>query len=169
MKSKYLKSATKVFLAVFLLSTFYFLFSEKILAADASALIDLNSYPWSNAKTPASFVAILYQVSLGLAAAAALGAMLYGAIWGLVLLLAAYIILYTINPGLVKLTDPILGKVDIPRTPEKPQPQPAQVGITPQGVQMASSRPEAINASILVKDGACSDQGVNTNCRLDAN
>ena len=137
MKSKYLKSATKVFLAVFLLSTFYFLFSVRIFAADASALIDLNSYPWSNAKTPASFVAILYQVSLGLAAAAALGAMLYGAIlysvsggnasrqdegrkwitgaiWGVVLLLGASIILYTINPGLVRLTDPTLGKLNIP-------------------------------------------------------
>lgn len=116
---------------------FAFSIFNSVKAADSPALIDLNSYPWSNAKTPASFVAVLYQISLGLAAAAALGAMLYGAIlytvsggnasrqdearkyitgaiWGVVLLLGAYIILYTINPGLVKLTDPSLGKVDIP-------------------------------------------------------
>ncbi len=84
-------------------------------------------YPWCQqaAQNPAGLVSELYKIALGLAAAAAMGVLIYGAIlwtvsgavstkkdamdwiwgaiWGLVLLLAAYLILYTINPNLVSL------------------------------------------------------------------
>jgi hypothetical protein len=84
-------------------------------------------YPWcgGEAKDPAGLVGSFYKIALGLAGAAALGVLIYGAIlwtlsgavtskqdakewisgalWGLVLLLGAYLILYTINPRLVKI------------------------------------------------------------------
>jgi hypothetical protein len=88
---------------------------------------DKYGYPWcgGEAKDPAGFVGSFYKIALGLAGAAALGVLIYGAIlwtlsgavtskqdakewisgalWGLVLLLGAYLILYTINPRLVKI------------------------------------------------------------------
>ncbi len=87
-------------------------------------------YPWCQTGTqdPAGLVSNFYKIALGLAAAAAMGVLIYGAIlwtvsgaisskkdamdwiwgaiWGLILLLAAYVILYTINPNLVNLTNP---------------------------------------------------------------
>lgn len=84
-------------------------------------------YPWcqQEAQNPAGLIARFYQIALGLAGACALAVLIYGAIlwtvsgavstkkdamdwisaalWGLFLLLAAYLILFTINPDLVNL------------------------------------------------------------------
>ncbi|NCO15412.1 MAG: hypothetical protein GW899_01515 [Parcubacteria group bacterium] len=95
-----------------------------VLAAESSPQIKLT-YPWSEEKSPAGLVSRFYKIALGLAGAAALGVLIYGAIlwtvsgavtskqdalewikgalWGLVLLLGAYLILWTINPDLVNL------------------------------------------------------------------
>lgn len=118
------------------ITTALVVFFNSVLVAHGAAL-DLNAYPWVQPnQTPAGFVARLYQVSLGVAAACALGVILYGAIryavsggnassqgearkwisgaiWGLVLLLAAYIILWTINPDLVNLIDPGLPAANV--------------------------------------------------------
>jgi hypothetical protein len=112
-------------IAVVLFSIFYFLFS--ILMVSAASEINLK-YPWSGETTPAGLVNKFYLIALGLAAACALGVLIFGAIlwtlsgavtskqdalewikgalWGLVLLLAAYLILHTINPDLVNLSNP---------------------------------------------------------------
>lgn len=111
--------------SVFLPSVFLFLFSINLaFAAEEPQKINYV-YPWTGATTPAGFVSKLYQVSLGLAAASALGVIIFGGImwslseavtkkeearswiaggiWGLVLLLSAYLILNTINPDLVQI------------------------------------------------------------------
>ncbi len=89
----------------------------------------------SESGTPGEFVNNFYKFALGIAGVAAFaviiyGAILYttsagnpsrqqdarswitGAIWGVVLLLAAYLILYTINPDLVNLTSPSLEQIN---------------------------------------------------------
>jgi len=85
-------------------------------------------YPWAGATSPADFVSRFYRIALGVVGGAALGVLVYGAvlwtvsgaistkqdamewiwaaIWGLILLLGAYLILNTINPDLVKLKNP---------------------------------------------------------------
>jgi len=102
--------------------------------AGKSANIDVSckqyGYPWCKTGTqdPAGLVKNFYIIALGLAAAAAMGVLIYGgilwtvsgavsskqdamqwiwgAIWGFILLLAATLILYTINPSLVNLSNP---------------------------------------------------------------
>jgi hypothetical protein len=144
-KKAFYKSVSRVLIALFLLSTFYFLFSKVVFAADSSEVSITCAkfkYPWCGKETgtPAGLVARFYQVALGLVGGAALGVILYGAIlwtlseavtkkqealdwikgavWGLVLLLGAYLILWTINPDLVNLRNPALEP--IPLAPEKP-------------------------------------------------
>ncbi len=121
--NKFSKISIIIF-AVFLLSTFYFLLSPGDVFAEPS---QTNlTYPWSKAKDPGTLVQQFYMIALGLAGGAALGVMIYGAIlytvsagntskqqearsyitsaiWGVALLLGAYLILYTINPDLVKI------------------------------------------------------------------
>ena len=121
--NKFQKISISLFLAIFLFSIFYFLLPADKVLAD-SPTIELT-YPWSEAENPADLVSRFYQIALGLAAAAAFGVLIYGAIlwtlsgavtskedakewiygavWGLVLLLGAYLILWTINPDLVNL------------------------------------------------------------------
>lgn len=88
------------------------------------------------ADTPANYIARLYQFGLMIAGLIALGVILYGAveytlsaggvaskeeakdrilqaIYGILLLLGAYLILYTINPKLVSLSDPEFQPVDL--------------------------------------------------------
>lgn len=89
-----------------------------------------------SAATPAGYVAQLYQFGLMIAGFVAFGSIVYGAlkkvlaagniagqqdaneqitsaIWGLVLLLGAYLILHTINPSLVSLSNPSISVLDI--------------------------------------------------------
>ncbi len=88
------------------------------------------------ATTPAGYVSRLYTFSLMAAGIAALGALIFGAvkyilsagnivsqqdardqmtnaIWGLVLLIGAYLILYTINPDLVNLRNPSAAPINV--------------------------------------------------------
>jgi len=141
--NKFQKISISFFVVIFLLSTFYFLFSDRALAGGASGswdndmtTIDLNcqtnpgAYPWCQEaqQGPSALIGKFYIIALGLAVAAAFGVLIYGAIlwtlsgavtskqdakewiwgaiWGLVLLLAAYLILWTINPDLIKLKSP---------------------------------------------------------------
>lgn len=108
-------------------------FSATTVGAEAKRIVDLScatnpgAYPFCKEGTsPAGLVNSFYKIGLGFAGAAALGVMLYGAIlytvsagnashqtdakawitgalWGLGLLLGAYLILYTINPQLVQI------------------------------------------------------------------
>lgn len=117
-------------------------------AAEEAAKLKLScannpdAYPWcKTGETPGGFVATFYRIALGLVGGAALGVLIYGAIlwtlseavtskeeakkwitgaiWGLVLLLGAYLILYTINPDLVNIgqtqsfLDTLIKKVEI--------------------------------------------------------
>lgn len=91
-------------------------------------------YPWAGETTPAGLVNKIYLYALGVVGAIAMGVLVYGgilhtisagnsskqqdakewitgAIWGLALLLGAYLILWTINPDLVSLKDPEVGKI----------------------------------------------------------
>lgn len=120
----------KIILAIFCILSFWFLIFSFSEAADQinQDTSRIFTYPWSAAggqgQNPAYLVSKFYQIALGLVGAAALGIILYGAIlytlsagsppkqseardwitggiWGVVLLLSAYLILYTINPKLV--------------------------------------------------------------------
>ncbi|PIZ45364.1 hypothetical protein COY31_00500 [Candidatus Wolfebacteria bacterium CG_4_10_14_0_2_um_filter_39_18] len=96
---------------------------------DAPSQINVDyKYPWADATSPADFISKFYRIALGVVGGAALGVLVYGAIlwtvsgavstkqdamewiwaaiWGLILLLGAYLILNTINPDLVKLKNP---------------------------------------------------------------
>lgn len=108
--------------AASLLFAFYLLlFANSVFATTAATFNP--QYPWRGVTTPEGLVGKFYEISLGVVAALAFGILIYGAIlysvsgavstqaearewiaaalWGLVLLLAAYLILYNINPGLV--------------------------------------------------------------------
>lgn len=117
------KFSISFFATAFLLSAFYFLLSVSDVSAETAAVFNPEQYPWKGATTPEGLVGKFYEISLGVVAALAFGILIYGAIlysvsgavstqvearewisaalWGLVLLLAAYLILYNINPGLV--------------------------------------------------------------------
>jgi|GEM_PF-5691768 len=151
--NKFQKISISFLLVIFLFSIFYFLFSiPKVLAGDNTS-IDIScakyKYPWCQEaqKEPGALVGRFYIIALGLAGASALGVLIYGAIlwtlsgavtskqdalewikgalWGLTLLLAAYLILYTINPDLVKLKNPeelfeIPAGLSVPSAPSVP-------------------------------------------------
>lgn len=131
--NKFKKISISFFLIVFLFSAFYFLFFDGALAAEVSLSCDKNpkAYPWCSEAKSGNFGVLVnrfYVIALGLGAASAFGVLIYGAIlwtmsgavtskqdamewisgaiWGLVLLLGAYLILYTINPTLVALKNP---------------------------------------------------------------
>ena len=110
-------------------------FASGVFWGALAANVDINFLTQESA-TPGEFVNNFYKFALGIAGAAAFaviiwGAILYttsagnpakqkdardwimGAIWGVVLLLAAYLILYTINPNLVDLTSPTLEKINL--------------------------------------------------------
>lgn len=120
-----------------------FLFSNAVFAASESLNCDQNknAYPWCEAGKEgfggsAGLVARFYEIALAAVGVAAFGAMVYGGIlytvsagnpskqqdaigWltsaalGIVLLLGAYLLLYTINPKLTSLTPPEVGRVEL--------------------------------------------------------
>jgi hypothetical protein len=127
-----LKKAIK-FLPIFILTALALCGFFSVVSAQTQ--ISLSS-PIGDAKSPAEMVGNLYKFSLLVAGASAFAVMIYGAvlytasagnsskqqdarewimgaIWGVVLLLSAYLILYTINPNLVNLTNPALEKIDV--------------------------------------------------------
>ena len=135
-----IKKFKNFILLVFILS-FCFLVFGLVTAADEPVKINFKpNYPWGGEKSPAGLVARFYQIALGLAGAAALGVLIYGAIlwtvsgavtgkqdalewikgalWGLVLLLGAYLILWTINPDLVNLKNPAMEFISLPSSSE---------------------------------------------------
>ena len=96
----------------------------------------VSQYPWDSEKTPVALVARFYQLALGLVGAAAMAVIIFGgikytisagnsskqkdamdwitgAVWGIVLLAGAYLILYTINPDLTNLKNPALTPINI--------------------------------------------------------
>lgn len=103
-----------------------------------------SAYPWCEAAKSGNLGGLVnnfYKIALGLAGASALGVLIYGsilwtlsgavtskqdamgwisgALWGLALLLGAYLILNTINPQLTILKEPDITAVSVP-APEKP-------------------------------------------------
>jgi hypothetical protein len=116
--------------------------AKKEAKIDLSCVTNKNAYPWCSEaeKGIAPLVSQFYKIALGLAGASALGVLIYGsilwtlsgavtskqdamewisgALWGLALLLGAYLILYTINPRLVELTEPDIKAVTVP-APQK--------------------------------------------------
>ena len=136
------------FMVVFLLSIFYFLFSNSVVSAAEPTKLTYE-FPCSGlprttcpsskeaAQSPAAYIARFYQFALALAGMLAFGMIIFGAIqyivsagnptaqsdardrifqalWGVALLLGAYLILYTIDPKLVSLTDPSITIVSVP-------------------------------------------------------
>lgn len=127
-------------LVVVLLVIGYWLLAIQSASADGASLDCKESnnaaYPWCavGQSGPAPLVSRFYVIALGFAAASAMGVLIYGgilwtmsgavtskkdamdwiwgAIWGFVLIIAAYLILYTINPSLVNLTNPPLPQSD---------------------------------------------------------
>ncbi len=115
-----------IYLTIFISSL---VVSGPFMADSASVNISCSEYqyPWceEGESSPAGLVGQFYKIALGLVGACALGVLIYGAIlwtlsggvsskqdalewikgavWGLALLLAAYVILYTINPDLVNI------------------------------------------------------------------
>lgn len=96
------------------------------LAAGYTLSVEIPGAPTTPITSPAQYISIIYKYSLGVGGLLALGVIVFGAvlyttsagnsskqeeakkwilgaIYGLLLLLAAYLILYTINPDLVKL------------------------------------------------------------------
>lgn len=149
----------------------------------AQSQINLNS-PLGEAKTPAQFIENFYRYALGIVGAAAFvviiyGAILYttsagnpakqqdarawitGAIWGIVLLLSTYLILYTINPNLVNLVDPHLEKIDVNSLQVKSS---SGFGLS-DGAARAQLRQQSIGTkdicSIGQTDGCVSLEGIN--------
>ncbi len=124
-------------------------------------------YPWceESSQNPAGLVKNFYLIALGLATAAAMGVLIYGgvlwsvsgaiatkkdamdwitgAIWGLVLLLAAYLILYTINPNLVNLINPNEAFKPITFTPPADTSSDAQVRETLSGTNITVNGPQS--------------------------
>ncbi len=116
---------------------FYIIGSLYVIAGTGTAFaaeVNLEAISFPTAGNPALFVMQLYQFSLGAAAVVALGVIvfaaieyatslgnparisdaksrIFNAIWGLVLLFGAYLILNTINPELVVLREPELQPV----------------------------------------------------------
>lgn len=124
------------------------IFSFSIVSA---ASIDYE-YPWQDETTPAGLVNRVYIYALGAVGVIAFGVIVYGGIlytvsagnaskqqdamawitgaaWGLVLLLGAYLILYTINPDLVKLRNPAMEPIHLlpPTQTQYTPPAPLQV------------------------------------------
>ncbi|MFA5386471.1 MAG: hypothetical protein WC297_02315 [Candidatus Paceibacterota bacterium] len=92
------------------------------------------SFPWSNATGLGALIKQIYLITLGLVGVLALGIIVFGgiqysmsagdptrqkdardritqALWGVILLLAAFLILNTINPDLIKLEEPSFGTI----------------------------------------------------------
>lgn len=103
--------------------------------------------PAETATSPAAYIARFYQFALMIAGMLAFGMLIYGGIkyavsrgntaqiadakdiiyqtlWGVALLLGAYLILYTIDPGLVSLTDPKITAL----VPKSPAPSIREIG-----------------------------------------
>ncbi|MBN2197760.1 hypothetical protein JW698_00975 [Candidatus Wolfebacteria bacterium] len=118
----------------FFLFSFLFFNVQISFAADENSVISVScakyNYPWCK-EINEGFGALVnnfYTISLGLVGASALGVLIYGAIlwtlsgavtskqdalqwiwgavWGLILLMGAYLILNTINPDLIDLKEP---------------------------------------------------------------
>ena len=127
-------SKSEVFAFLILFSVFYFLFSGAVFAAEGYKL-EVPLPPLPGTSDPgagiAQYIQYLYVFAIALAGFLALGAMVYGglqyvlaagnvakvedakdiitqALWGLGLILVAYLLLRTINPDLVSLKTPSL-------------------------------------------------------------
>ncbi len=139
-------------------------------------------YPWCQEaeKGPGALVGRFYTIALGLVAAAALGVLIYGAIlwtvsgavsskkdamewisgaiWGLILLLGAYLILYTINPDLVKLKGPEelfkMESINLQSVPPTSVAPISHAATPSQGLSEQDARQELAESGIGVK-GTC--------------
>ncbi|MDP3052724.1 MAG: hypothetical protein Q8N22_02060 [bacterium] len=133
-----------IFASIFLFSTFYFLLSTPVFAAELKyqfpcSPIAGGTCPTAEqtAQSPAAYIARFYQFALMISGALAFGMIIFGAIqyivsagnattqkdaadrifqalWGIALLFGAYLILYTIDPKLVSLTDPNIEIIKLP-------------------------------------------------------
>lgn len=176
-------------LKIFILIIIGTIFAVNAVLADTADLTCENNpsaYPWCQAATngPGGLVNNFYKIALGLAAASAMGVLIYGAIlwtvsgavatkkdamdwiwgaiWGFVLLIAAYLILYTINPNLVNLpsTEQLIGPLKasgqvLPGTTFPPAP-------TPSGVRLGEdlTRTQLNQNNIVAKPACTSGQSV---------
>ena len=109
-------------------------FASGLFLGASAADVNIN-FLTQESENPGEFVNNFYKFALGIAGIAAFAVIIYGAIiyttsagnpskqqdarswitgaiWGVVLLLAAYLILYTINPNLVDLTSPTLNQIN---------------------------------------------------------
>ena len=128
-KTKKLFTITFLLLAISFLACFAF-----ANAADQTSVGQAFSFPWSNATGLGNLILQIYRIALGIVGILAFGMIIFGgiqysmsagdpsrqkdardritqAIWGAILLLAAFLILNTINPELTILKEPSLGSI----------------------------------------------------------
>lgn len=133
------KKTAKI-IPIFYFLLFLSIWAMPFAASAADFSLDFLTEETSN---PGEFVNNVYKFALGISGAAAFAVIIYGAIlytasagnsskqqeakewikgavFGVILLLAAYLILYTINPNLVDLTSPELKKPSIPEAVDLP-------------------------------------------------
>jgi len=163
----------KKFLVIVLLASF--LFTNFVLAQGYKISISLPGAPkGTEVKDPSEYISILFKAGLAVAGVLALVFLLYGAILytisssrgnvegeaqakeriysvflGLGLLLLSYLILYTINPDLVKLKMP---KMEV--SPEAATSKGDQTQSSSQEVELSDKQVECIGSQIT---GRCSD------------
>lgn len=134
----------KYFFAIFAVLAIGVILPVLALAEDAKINCDVGGYgyPWCNATTTgiAGLVSTFYNYALAAVGVAALGAIIYGAIlwitsagapgkiseakdwitgaiFGVVLLVSAALLLRTINPDLVNLKEPVINEVTVTSAP----------------------------------------------------
>jgi hypothetical protein len=190
--NKFFSVSIIVFFILF--SAFYFTVSfNQALAQDKGTPTNISiscatyKYPWcqEGADNPSGLINRFYQIALGLAGAAALGVLIYGAIlwtvsgavstkkdamdwifaaiWGLVLLLAAYLILYTINPELIKLKSPedLFESMSLNSAPAAASVLPPAPGLSGTTLGEDYAREQLAQNNIGVKPQCASGQAVN--------
>lgn len=125
----------KIFVLLAFLSLTFFVSAEAATTTVGQTPVgQLFTFPWSDATDLNALVKQIYLIALGIIGILAFGMIIFGgiqysmsagdpsrqkdardritqAIWGVILLLAAFLILNTINPDLIKLTDPTLKQI----------------------------------------------------------
>lgn len=172
-------------LSLILLSALFLFFSASSIEAAAPLKLQVQfpcpdfpgakcpASPEVAAKSPAAYIARLYQFALMLSGMLAFGMIIFGAIqyivsagnttqqsdardritqalWGVALLLGAYLILYTIDPKLVSLKDPSIGLLEV-KAPEGASTSTYNTAVSPE--EFAKMRKELLGGATSIAPG----------------
>lgn len=171
-------------LIIMLLKIFIFLiFISVLMSGDFVSYGAQFDYPWTGITEvggQSGLVAKFYQIALALVGVTAFAVVVFAgvlyivnasnpskqkevmdwiwaAIFGIVLLLGAYLLFYTINPELVKLTLPRVDKIDLPPpSPPAPSPTASPVsGLNTGPINQAASNMISIKPPLVAEIAAC--------------